>query len=154
MEQIFFPSPPPVHPSTCCSSGGPPQSPRLRRASWTHLASCHSFRFSRDRLCLLGWCYSTGNVAEVRGQRGTIRFLLDPWFSPGAWVASQSDPLDSPVSPQLRVPGPLSQQASRSQVSYLWTARPHRPVGIPGSTHIWQELRPVLSAQTIPLTPL
>lgn len=65
-----------------------------------------------------------------------------PWFSPAAWVSSQSESLDSPAFPQLRVPAPLSQQASGSQVSYLWTARPHRPVGIPGSTHIWQELQP------------
>ena len=46
-----------------------------------------------------------------------------------------------PSLPPAAGPWP-AQQASRSQVSYLWTARPHRPVGISGSTHIWQELQP------------
>lgn len=86
-----------------------------------------------------------GTWLKLEAKEGTIRFLLasqDPWFSPAAWVSSQSDSLDSLACLLLRVPGPLSQQASGSQVSYLWTARPQRPVGIPGSTHIWQELRP------------
>ena len=73
-----------------------------------------------------------GTWLKLEAKEGTIRFLLasqDPWFSPAAWVSSQSDSLDSPACLLLRVPGPLSQQAPGSQVSYLWTARPQRPVG-------------------------
>lgn len=145
MEQILFPSPPPVHPSTCCGSRGPPQCRGLRRASGpTSLPVIPSGSQETAFVCWVGVTLQ-GTWLKLEAKEGTIRFLLasrDPWFSPAAWVSSQSESLDSPAFPQLRVPAPLSQQASGSQVSYLWTARPHRPVGIPGSTHIWQELQP------------
>ena len=59
-----------------------------------------------------------GTWLKLEAKEGTIRFLLAPWFSPGAWVASQSDSLDSPACPQLRVPGPHSRPPGLKSVTF------------------------------------